>query len=216
METVFQSGEPGIANIKIKLFTSDGILADSTTTGNQSGGEFTGFYQFQNVRPGTYYVKFEIPSNYIISPPFVGGEDNDSNITDANGPMTSDVFTLEVNQDIRNMDAGAFLPAQLGDRVWNDINENGEQDDGEPGVSGISVNLFSQSGQLLASTVTDAQGFYYFNGLRQRLYYLQFSLLNGFIFTLQNASGSTMTDSDVDETGTTPHFTGTRNCTVGY
>ena len=200
----FQSGEPGIANIKIKLFTSDGILADSTTTGNQSGGEFTGFYQFQNVRPGTYYVKFEIPSNYIISPPFVGGEDNDSNITDANGPMTSDVFTLEVNQDIRNMDAGAFLPAQLGDRVWNDINENGEQDDGEPGVSGISVNLFSQSGQLLASTVTDAQGFYYFNGLRQRLYYLQFSLLNGFIFTLQNASGSTMTDSDVDETGTTP------------
>jgi protocatechuate 3,4-dioxygenase beta subunit len=200
----FQAGEPGISNIKVKLFTNTGILVDSTVTGNQPGGEFVGFYQFVKVRPGSYYIKFEIPSNYLLSPPFVGGADADSNISGANGPLTTDIFSVGVGQTIFNIDAAAYLPAELGDRVWNDINKNGTQDAGEPGVPDVTVRLFTQTGQLLGTTVTNAQGLYFFNGLRQRLYYLQFSIPDGFEFTEQNASGNNGTDSDVDETGTTP------------
>ena len=200
----FQTGEPGISNIKIKLFTTTGILVDSTVTSNEPGADFSGYYKMDNIRPGSYFIKFEIPANYIISPSGVGGDDNDSNITDENGPRTTGLFTIGVGQFVNNIDAAAFLPASIGDRVWNDNNKNGLQDAGEPGVSGIEVKLFTQSGQLLSTMTTNSQGNYIFGNLRQRLYYLQFSIPDGFEFTLQNASGSSMSDSDVDATGTTP------------
>ncbi|MBL0027045.1 MAG: T9SS type A sorting domain-containing protein [Saprospiraceae bacterium] len=200
----FQTGEPGIANIKVKLFNTSGKLLDSTTTTIEPGSDFTGYYRFTNVRPTDYYVKFELPAIYLISPSGVGGDDNDSNITDENGLLTTGIFTVQAGQFVGNIDAAAYLPASIGDRVWNDINKNGAQDSGEPGIGGISVKLFTQSGQLVASQVTNGQGLYLFGNLKQRLYYLQFSLPDGFEFTLQNASGSSMTDSDVDPTGTTP------------
>jgi hypothetical protein len=201
---IFQAGEPGIANIKVKLYTTAGILIDSTVTGPAQGGNFVGFYIFNNVRPGSYFLKFDIPDTYLLSPSGIGGADNDSNITEANGPRTTDTFSVGIGENILNIYAGAYIPAVLGDFVWNDLNKNGVQDAGEPGVQDITVKLFTQTGQLLETIVTDSQGKYFFKGLRQRLYYLQFSIPDGFEFTLQNASGNGATDSDVDQTGTTP------------
>ncbi|MBK7700563.1 MAG: hypothetical protein IPJ39_18515 [Saprospiraceae bacterium] len=37
----------------------------------------------------------------------------------------------------------------------------------------------------LATTTTESQGKYSFGGLRQRLYYLVFTILNGYEFTAQ-------------------------------
>ncbi len=199
----FQLGEPGISGIKVKLFHENGILLDSTTTG-VGPDDFVGFYQFNHVRPDNYYIKFEIPATYIISQPFVGDVNNDSNVNGANGPLTTGVFSVGVNETVNNIDAAAYIPATLGDRVWNDANKNGIQDAGETGVQGVTVRLFAQSGLLLGTTITNEQGIYSFGGLRQRLYYLQFSLPDGFEFSLQNAAGDTKLDSDVDATGTTP------------
>lgn len=51
---------------------------------------------------------------------------------------------------------------QIGDFVWNDLNHNGVQDAGEPGIPNVKVNL---SGSATASTTTDANGAYLFTGL---------------------------------------------------
>ncbi len=202
---LYQVNEPGIANILVQLYSESGSLVDSTRTKVQQGGEFVGFYQFIDVKPGRYYVKFNIPiGSYIISAPNVGDVDLDSDITNSNGAMTTDFFDVLPGQIINNIDAGAYQPASIGDRVWNDINKNGIQDEGEPGVAGVTVNLYTQSGITLATTITDANGSYSFDGLRQRLYYLQFSLPDDFEFTLQYSGNDGALDSDVDITGTTP------------
>jgi protocatechuate 3,4-dioxygenase beta subunit len=202
---IFQSNEPGIPDIKIKLYSEDGSLADSTTTGQDGTSLFSGFYTFSKVRPGKYYIKFEIPLTYIISVPDVGGdEDVDCDITATFGPMTTDLFEVSGHQFVKNIDAGAYRPATIGDRVWNDLNMNGIQESGEPGVANVKVSLYNQSGILLDTTRTNGQGIYSFMNLRQRLYYLQFSLPDGFQFTIQNAPGTNEDDSDVDNTGTTP------------
>jgi len=200
----FQMGEPGIANVKIYLNSSTGLLVDSTLSVTEPNGEFAGYYIFTNVRPGTYYVKFNIPPNYLISPAGIGGDDDDSNITEENGPLTTGNFVVGPGQFVFNIDAAAYLPATIGDRVWDDINKNGVQDPNEPGIGGIGVKIFTQNGILVDTTTTNSQGIYSFSGLRQRLYYLQFTIRDGFEFTLINASGSSSTDSDVDPTGTTP------------
>lgn len=53
-------------------------------------------------------------------------------------------------------------PVQIGNRVWFDTDRDGVQDAGEPAVAGVAVALTDCAGKQLATTVTDAQGEYYF------------------------------------------------------
>jgi hypothetical protein len=45
---------------------------------------------------------------------------------------------------------------KLGDRVWNDLDADGIQDPGEPGIEGVLVQLRNSSGTIVDSTITDA------------------------------------------------------------
>lgn len=55
------------------------------------------------------------------------------------------------------------VPGSLGDRVWNDLNRNGIQDPGEPGIAGVTVNLLDSAGNTVGTTITDAEGHYRFD-----------------------------------------------------
>ena len=54
-------------------------------------------------------------------------------------------------------------PLQIGNRVWLDQNGNGIQDASEPGIAGVTVNLYDTTGKLVSTTKTDANGNYYFS-----------------------------------------------------
>ncbi|WP_200837846.1 SdrD B-like domain-containing protein, partial [Ruania rhizosphaerae] len=60
----------------------------------------------------------------------------------------------------------AEAPSQIGNRVWFDADEDGQQDPiDEPAVAGATVRLLSADGEtVLAETVTDENGEYYFGG----------------------------------------------------
>ena len=53
--------------------------------------------------------------------------------------------------------------AQIGDEVWYDLNEDGIQDTGEPGIENIPVELLNSSGIQIADTLTDEFGRYLFD-----------------------------------------------------
>ncbi len=62
----------------------------------------------------------------------------------------------------------------IGDFVWSDLNGDGNQDAGEPGIPGVSVVLTPPAGVDLGNgdgnpitNVTDSTGFYLFAGLRE-------------------------------------------------
>lgn len=69
-------------------------------------------------------------------------------------------------------------PIQIGNRVWNDLNSNGIQDASEPGVGGVPIALYDESGNLIATTttsmsaVTDELGTYQFDGLNPETAYI--------------------------------------------
>ena len=59
----------------------------------------------------------------------------------------------------------------IGNFVWNDLNNNGTQDAGEPGVAGVIVKLYADNntdgvadGTAIATATTDANGIYSFTG----------------------------------------------------
>ncbi|WP_223623118.1 SdrD B-like domain-containing protein [Microbacterium sp. EST19A] len=57
----------------------------------------------------------------------------------------------------------AAAPVEIGNRVWFDADRDGIQDAGEQPIAGVTVRLYSTTGALIATAVTDANGDYYFS-----------------------------------------------------
>jgi uncharacterized repeat protein (TIGR01451 family) len=84
----------------------------------------------------------------------------------------------------------------IGDYVWLDGNANGLQDAGEEGIPGVAVTLHAADGSLLATTSTDATGYYGFNNLLPDSYYVEFAGQPGLRFSLAGQGGDDTVDSD--------------------
>ena len=95
-------------------------------------------------------------------------------------------------------------PEGIGDLVWVDTNMNGQQDVGELGLPGVTVNLLDGSENFLGSQITNGNGNYLFlfdAGDQGIPYKIQFELPTGYAFTIQDAVGVTdILDSDADPT----------------
>jgi hypothetical protein len=81
------------------------------------------------------------------------------------------------------------LPGSLGDLVWFDEDQDGVQDAGEAGVAGVVVRLYDAAGNLVAETVTDANGNYLFQNLVAGVYFVQFVPPPNYTVTGQNLGG---------------------------
>lgn len=99
----------------------------------------------------------------------------------------------------------------IGDFVWNDLNENGLYEPTEPGVNGVTVELYSEAGVLLATTVTanDANGnpgYYLFTGLPDGVYRVRFIPFGSYVLTQQESAQPNGSKPD-PATGFTPYIT---------
>ncbi len=90
------------------------------------------------------------------------------------------------------------LVAAIGDRVWMDTDVDGLQDAGEAPVADVTVRLLTPGGVLVATTTTDATGFYEFVNLDPGTYLLEFVPPTDTIVTTRDAGPDDAVDSDVD------------------
>lgn len=89
-----------------------------------------------------------------------------------------------------NPQTGAALVADtpcIGDFVWFDQNANGCQDEGEPGIEGIFIELYACGGGLVASTTSGEGGYYCFVNLDPGSYFLKFYEFGPLFFTYEDA-----------------------------
>ncbi len=194
------AGETGVPGVTVLLYDADNTLKGSTTT------TADGLYLFDDLLPGTYEIRFQLPSGYIFSPANSGDDAADSDADRITG--STGTFTLAGGDHIRTMDAGIFQPASAGNLVWYDLDQDGLQDAGEPGVPGIIVTLYDAAGAEVALDTTDASGNYLFTELIAGSYSIGFALPDGTIFTTANTGSDDAADSDPDPvTSRTPAFT---------
>ena len=71
--------------------------------------------------------------------------------------------TLTSNDVLTNADVGYATTASIGDTIFNDLDGDGVQDPGEPGLPGVIVELFD--GVSTITVTTGASGDYVFSGL---------------------------------------------------
>ncbi len=110
-------------------------------------------------------------------------------------------WTVDSNYEKQALFAFEMEPAllaEIGDFVWFDDNVNGIQDQGELGVPDVTVYLLDCAGNVLASMLTDADGFYLFTDLAPGDYLIQFVAPEGYDFTLRDQGGDDAVDSDAD------------------
>ncbi len=99
------------------------------------------------------------------------------------------VAALRPNQTLYALDDGNQIAStgSIGNFVWLDSNGDGLQDSGEPGVSNVTVTLFNaENDDEIATTATDSNGFYSFDGLEAGEYYVGFTLPANRAFTAYN------------------------------
>ncbi|HPM85160.1 MAG TPA: SdrD B-like domain-containing protein, partial [Candidatus Anammoximicrobium sp.] len=187
------AGEFGMAGATVALFTAGGVqVGASQTTG--SGG----LYLFTNLLPGEYYVQVTPPAGYLITAPNQGANDAlDSDANPADGKMA--VTALASGEDDRTWDAGVYLPATIGNLVWQEVDGNGIQDAGEGGVAGATVTLFTGDGvQVGASQTTGAGGAYLFTGLAPGEYYVHVAPPAGYLISPPDQGVNDGKDSDAN------------------
>ena len=107
----------------------------------------------------------------------------------------------EIPGDEDDSDIAVFTvpPASIGDRVWSDVDGDGVQDPGEPGIPGVLVVLerVVDGKQVeVTSTVTDASGNYLFDDLAPGAYCIKFLLPKDVTASPSGAGSNDAADSD--------------------
>jgi uncharacterized surface anchored protein len=193
---VQDSGEAGVAGVKVILLDGAGNPTGATATTDASGN-----YSFNDLKPGTYSVQFDkatLPANYVFTAQGQGGAtDSDANAT--TGKIGQ--VTLNSGDNNHDVDAGiVVVQATVGNRVWEDSNGNGVQDSGEPGVDGATVSLKDAGGNLVSSVVTHDGGQYSFT-VDPGTYTVSVAPPSGYVFTGAGKGGNGALDSDVNASG---------------
>jgi len=197
---VFDATENGINGLDVFLMdaTSGVSIAKTRTSTNPATPSDDGFYMFNCIKPGTYYIRFERLDQLASSSAYQGGNyDKDSDINHENGVNTTKRISVQSGDKVLNIGAGFMIKATVGDYAWIDANANGLQDGGEKPAAGMKVFAYNTSGTMVSESVTESNGHYMLDGIGQGDYYVKFVPLPGYGFT-QAHKGPETVDNDVD------------------
>ena len=132
--------ELGLPAIEVFLYDESGVLVSFTET------DANGYYLFDLVYPGLYYVEFETPGDYLFTIANQGMDTGqDSDVDEMIGEGTTSLIDLSAGEcNLNAADAGMFECVEIGELVWFDTNENNVWDSSENGVNGLKVILFRE------------------------------------------------------------------------
>ena len=138
--------------VTVNLVDADGTVVATTTT------DADGSYSFDKLPAGTYSVMV------VQDGPIAGLEQTGD--PDATKDNSSEPITLNNdNPSTTDVNFGYIADNSLSGTVYRDDSRNGDQDGTEPGYSGVTVQLLDASGNVVATTTTDANGTYSFSKL---------------------------------------------------
>ncbi|MBK8026890.1 MAG: hypothetical protein IPK19_37265 [Chloroflexi bacterium] len=215
------AGEPGLANVTVQLWNSaKSVLYDSDITNG------SGFYTVVAPVPGNYRVRVVLPSiNDQFSPKdLAGGDDTDDSDINPSGASIGFTDTISIASNvisISSIDGGIIkyrtptptrtpTPVNFGNFVWDDLDQDGRQDAGEPGLANVTVQLWnSAKSNLIDQDVTNSNGNYTLQSPGPGNYRVRvvLPLINDQFSPKDQAGGDDTDDSDINPTGTDLGFT---------
>lgn len=166
--------EIGMLGAEVRLVSEDGEI-DLTQTPAEDGTYF-----FDGVMPGRYTLHYLLGEHREMAKVVEGG-----NTVAHDGPDTVyGPFEVVMGEALTLPVAGAVTLGNFSGAVFEDLNANGQWDEGEKALSGAAVTLTpDRTGIEAAQAVTGADGAFDLEGLRPAGYTLTVSLPEGYIFS---------------------------------
>lgn len=150
----FETADLPLANVALKLLDANGLVVQTTITNS------VGEYKFEMLPPGAYSVREVQPSGYLQGGQNVGSAGG----VIAGGDMISQIV-LGSDIDAVNYDFWELLPGSISGRVHADPEGDCIIGPNDVPLTGVRIELLNASGTVVATTLTDAQGRYRFDGL---------------------------------------------------
>lgn len=166
--------EIGMLGAEVRLVSEDGEI-DLTQTPAEDGTYF-----FDGVMPGRYTLHYLLGEHREMAKVVEGG-----NTVAHDGPDTVyGPFEVVMGESLALPVAGAVTLGNFSGAVFEDLNANGQWDEGEKALSGAAVTLTpDRTGIEAAQAVTGADGAFDLEGLRPAGYTLTVALPEGYIFS---------------------------------
>ena len=199
----FDNGEDPFKDITVELIGADGSVVATTKT------DADGNYSFTGLDAGTYTVKVTKAGDIAE---LTQTEDPDGTKDNASGAIT-----LNADNPVReNVNFGYIKKHAISGNVYLDQNRDKTKNTGDIDLSGVTVKLVDPSGNVVATTTTDADGNYSFTGLNDGTYTVQVDKTGPLADKEQTEDPSGKTDSRsqaITFTRTDPDVT---NVNFGY
>ena len=184
-----------VGGLEVRLFNADEPAVPVAVTKTNKLGD----YHFARLYPGNYCLNVLLPEGHGFARKADVSESRSSLILSNDETSMSNVICLQMGVSITDADFGFGAKGSIGDLAWLDLNGNGMQDIGEPGIPGIKIQLI-QDDEILAETETDLYGHYMFEGIYPGHYtlrvYMHPELMSTTHQTVFPLIGSVLPESD--------------------
>lgn len=153
----YTAGEEGFNGVTVNLVNEAGAVVATTTT------DADGNYSFTGLNAGTYTVKV-VKDGELAN--LTQTEDPDGTKDNASGAIT-----LNTDNPVReNVNFGYVKKHAISGNIYLDENRDKTKNGDDVNLSGVTVTLVDGSGNVVATTTTDASGNYNFPGLTDGTY----------------------------------------------
>ena len=190
-----EAGEQGIGNVNLTLLLFDG--ATYVASGKTTVTDTQGNYAFEGLAPGTYRVVETQPLGYFSVGARAGTVDGVVRGVVTNDDVLSEISLLGGEDSIRN-DFAEALPNSISGYVHADRDGDCVRDPGEPRLEGVVILLLNERGDVIATTVTDSEGFYRFDNLAPGTYGIFEKQPDGYLNGDHHAGSAGGLTSDID------------------
>ena len=178
----YNNGEEPFKDVTVQLIGADGNVVATTTT------DADGNYSFTGLDAGTYTVKVTKAGELAN---LDQTEDPDGTKDNASGAIT-----LNADHPVQeNVNFGYVKKHAISGAVYLDQNRDKTKNTGDIDLSGVTVKLVDPSGNVVATTTTDADGNYSFTGLSDGTYTVQVDKTGPLADTEQTEDPSGQADS---------------------
>ncbi|MCA9165827.1 MAG: carboxypeptidase regulatory-like domain-containing protein, partial [Planctomycetales bacterium] len=153
-DCVFDASETPLQGVKVELLDSAGKVIATTTT------DATGYYKFEGLAPGSYTVRETQPDGYFHGGQVAGSKGGD----DSQADRISSIV-IGAGETLVNYNFCELPPSSLSGYVHTDVDRDCVFDANESPIAGVKIELLDVNGNVVATTTTDAKGFYQFTNL---------------------------------------------------
>lgn len=136
-----------------------------------------------SVVPGEHTLRVTLPDSYVFSP--IG---RDNILTAEGGIAVSDPILLTAGEETA-VSIGAQILGSMSGKAFEDMNNNGVMDEGEPGAAGLVIHLSGKRTGVERDLTTDETGEYCFDRLPDDLYTISATLPQGMLYARYSKTG---------------------------